>query len=159
MPPSNEDLVSVLNAIQDEVAGTVMHQLATDKKFGFYNELSREQLVQRTYPPLKAIVAAVGSGSFAPLQNLLDRIFEQRLRTGYEPNMLLRVIDLFSSEYVKAAIASRPDDEAFASTIKRRLNFFNNSCRLHLANLNLSIPIADRVEIDPALRHKKNMAS
>lgn len=159
MPNSNEELAKVLNEVQSEVANNVIRQLATDKKFGFYNQLPQEQLIQRTYPPLKAIVAAVEAGNFKPLQGLLDHIFEQRLRAGYEPNMLLRVIDLFSGEYAKAAIASRPADEAFANTVRRRLTFLNNSCRLHLANLNLAIPIAERVELDPDLIKQRDLAS
>lgn len=159
MPTPNEELAKILNDIQNEVANSVVGQLATDKKFGFYNQLPHEQLLQRTYPPLKAIVAAVEAGSFKPLQGLLDHIFEQRLRAGYEPNMLLRVIDLFSGEYVKAAIASRPGDEAFANTVRRRLTFLNNSCRLHLANLNLAIPIAERIKIDPDLLKQQELAS
>ena len=159
MPNPNEELAKILSDVQDKVANNVIHELASDKKFGFYNQLPQEQLLQRTYPPLKAIVAAVEAGSFGPLQSLLDRIFEQRLRAGYEPNMLLRVIDLFSGEYVKAAMASRPGDEAFAATVRRRLTFLNNSCRLHLANLNLAIPIAERVEIDPDLLKQRELAS
>jgi hypothetical protein len=159
MSISNQELAKILNDIQDEVAHNVIYKLATDKKFGFYNQLPGEQLQQRTYPPLKAIVAAVEAGSFGPLQLLLDRIFEQRLRAGYEPNMLLRVIDLFAEEYSKAAIATHPGDETFANIVRRRLTFLNNSCRLHLANLNLAIPIAERVEIDPDLRHREELVS
>ncbi len=156
----NQELVEVLNNVAETVVERVARQLISDKKrFSSYSGLSYEQALQRVYPPVRAVIASVEAGSFNPMMHLMDRIIEARLRTGYEPNVVLRVIDLFADELLKASLEAHPNDPLFATSMRRRLTFLNNQTKLHLANINLSIPIAERTEIDPELVKARKLAS
>ncbi len=156
---SNEELANIFAIVIDDIADRVAYRLTTDSKYGSYNHLSAQQVKQRTIPVTQAIHISIKTGTFSPVAVVLDKIFETRLRAGYEPNVLLRVIDAYSEEISQAVIAARPHEEDVAQTVRRRMNFLANSSRLHLANLNLIIPLSERVELDPELMQLKKLAS
>jgi hypothetical protein len=160
MPAQSEELVSVLRSVIDQVASQVAQQMISDaRRFRSYQGLTYEQGLARAYPPIQAIIASVETGTFTPVMTLLDQILEARLRTGYEPNDLLRMIDLFAEELIVACEMARSDDTIFTAMARRRLTFINNHIKLHLANLNLSIPLNERTEIDPVLLKQKPISS
>lgn len=156
----NKETIESLNSVLDQVAHNITRRIVGDKiTYSSYAGLNYDQVFPRIYPALKAVLASVEAGNSNPLLGMLDAVFEARLRTGYEPNVLLRVIDLVAEQLVEAVLATRPNDPLFASTVRRRIYMLNNQSKLHLANLNLMIPIAERTEIDPDLLRQKELAS
>ena len=148
----NETMLTAFDLVMGQVAVDVSKKLITDKiNFEIYSRLSYEQVLERISLILETMIEAIETNKPDPLIKLANQIIETRLRTGYDPNTLLKAINLIAEEFIVAAAATKPDEPYFAQAIRRRLSYIINSSKLHLANLNLTIPIAERNRIDPDL--------
>ena len=152
MPSPKTEILEVLHHVSPQVADSLANQVINDpQSFISYRGASHAEMVKRVEPVMEAIIASFDQDNSAPLMGIIDRVFEVRLRTGYEPNVLLRVIDAVVAQCLAAVQAALPNDLNVNTTLRRKLIVYNNQCKLHLANLNLSIPLSERTELDPAL--------
>jgi hypothetical protein len=152
MPSPNQQLVEILNQLIDDIATRVSKRISRDKKhFSLYAGLSEDQIAQRIALATKSVIASIEINEPTPLMNFLDKVFEARIRAGYDPNVLLRVVELTAEQIVEAAAWAHPEDRPLIDYLSRKITLFTTSAKLHLVNFNLSIPRNERVALDPDL--------
>lgn len=152
MPSLNQELVEILNLLVEDIATRVSKRIGRDKRhFSIYASLSEEQIAQRIGLAIRSVIASIQVNSPKPLMDFLDKVFEARIRAGYDPNVLLRVVELTAEQIVEAAAWSHPEDRPRIDYLARKIALFNTSAKLHLVNFNLAIPIQERIALDPDL--------
>jgi hypothetical protein len=147
-----KEYVTVINSRLEEVSEKITRILLENSGlYGLYASLPYSELLLRVKATLGVALQALESDSSAPLKNHLNRIYTMRLKAGYDPNSMLRLIDLMAREMVATVEAVQPVDKSVVSVLRRRLGFLTSVAKMHLATLNMSIPPEERNEIDPAL--------
>lgn len=157
MPSPNQQLVGILDQLIDDIATRVSKRISRNKKqFSLYAGLSEEQIAQRIALAVKSVIASIEYNQPTPLMDFLDKVFEARIRAGYDPNVLLRVVELTAEQIIEAAAWAHPEDRPLIDYLRRKINMYNTSAKLHLVNFNLTIPIQERVALDPDLFGNEN---
>lgn len=152
MSSLNQELVEILNKLVTDIASRVARRIGRDKRqFSIYASLTEDQIAQRIALATHSVIASVEINDAKPLMDFLDKVFEARLRAGYDPNVLLRVVELTAEQIVEAVAWARPEDQPRIDYLSRKIALFNTSAKLHLVNFNLAIPIEERVMLDPDL--------
>ncbi len=152
MPSLNQELVGILTQLVDDIATRVSKRIGRDKKhFSLYANLSEEQIAQRIALATLSVIASIKINHPKPLMDFLDKVFEARIRAGYDPNVLLRVVGLTAEQIVEAVAWSHPEDRPRIDYLGRKTALFNTSAKLHLVNFNLAIPLQERIALDPDL--------
>lgn len=152
MPGLNQELVEILNQLVVDIATRVAKRIGRDKRhFSLYANLTEDQIVQRIALATRSVIASIEINDPKPLMDFLDRVFEARIRAGYDPNVLLRVVELTAEQIVEAVAWAHPEDRPRIDYLSRKIAVFNTSAKLHLVNFNLAIPVQERVTLDPDL--------
>lgn len=152
MPSLNQELVEILNELVYDIAARVTKRIGRDKKnYSLYANLSEEQISQRIALAIRSVIESVRVNQPKPLMDFLDKVFEARIRAGYDPNVLLRVVELTAEQIVEAVAWTHPEDRPRIDFLARKISLFNTSAKLHLVNFNLAIPIQERIALDPDL--------
>lgn len=152
MPGLNQELVEILNELINDIASRVVKRIGRDKRhFSLYANLTEDQISQRIALATRSVVASIEVNDPRPLMDFLDKVFETRIRAGYDPNVLLRVVELTAEQIVEAVAWTHPEDRPRIDYLSRKIALFNTSAKLHLVNFNLAIPIQERITLDPDL--------
>jgi hypothetical protein len=152
MPSLNQELVEILNQLVSDIASRVARRIGRDKRqFSLYANLTEEQIALRIALATHSVIASIEINDAKPLMDFLDKVFEARLRAGYDPNVLLRVVELTAEQIVEAAAWAHPEDQPRIDYLSRKIALFNTSAKLHLVNFNLAIPVEERIMLDPDL--------
>ena len=152
MPGLNQELVVILNGLVNDIALRVARRIGRDRRqFSIYANLTEDQIAQRIALATHSVIASIEVNDAKPLMDFLDKVFEARLRAGYDPNVLLRVVELTAEQIVEAAAWAHPEDQPRIDYLSRKIALFNTSAKLHLVNFNLTIPIEERILLDPDL--------
>jgi len=152
MPGLNQELVEILGQLVNDIASRVAKRIGRDKRqFSLYANLTEDQIAQRIAMATRSVIASIEINDPRPLMEFLDKVFEARIRSGYDPNVLLRVVELTAEQIVEAVAWSHPEDRPRIDYLSRKIGLFNTSAKLHLVNFNLAIPIQERIALDPDL--------
>ena len=152
MPSLNQELVEILDQLVDDIASRVAKRIGRDRRnFSLYANLTEDQIAQRIALATRSVIASIEINDPSPLMDFLDKVFQARIRAGYDPNVLLRVVELTAEQIVEAAAWTHPEDRPRIDYLSRKIALFNTSAKLHLVNFNLAIPIHERVALDPDL--------
>jgi hypothetical protein len=144
-------IISYLRANQGKL---VLHLIETvrsqPEKFPLYSKLEDSALYQRAAFAIDKTLGSIEKGEFDDAKNTIDRIFGARLRTGFEPNELIRAISLITDS-IRDVILSVPAELNQHTLYLQRVNAVDQVIKMYIAMLNLSIPKEERNEVDLAL--------
>jgi hypothetical protein len=149
----SQDLVAqALNNAVEPAAAAVAKEFQIQKDlYGSYNMLPYELAVSRVKEIMEAIIQSVQANSSVQLKEHMQVTLTASLRSGYDPNELVRAVELIAQKLGDFALSTLSADEATLVSTRRRLGFLTTVAKLHIATLNMAIPDSERNEIDPGL--------
>ncbi len=149
---SQDFVTQALNNAIEPAAAAVAKEFQVQKDlYGSYNMLPYELAVERVKDIMRAITQSVQANSSVQLKEHMQVTLTARLRSGYDPNELVRSVELIALKLGDFALSSLSVDDTTVISIRRRLGFLTTVAKLHIATLNMAIPDSERNEIDPGL--------
>lgn len=124
---------------------------ARPDQFPTYSTWDSEMLHRRGNLITAMLIRAIESGDFEEIKTTLHQTFSARLRSGFEPNELLRHIDLVNMGLLKTIESAPTSDQELRQLYIRRTQAEWQVAKMYVAMLNLQIPKEERNEIDPSL--------
>ncbi len=119
--------------------------------FPTYSSIEPYVLHQAMFSGYLVALQALESGEFEEVKADIHQAFTARIRSGFDPNELLRVITLTNDGLLKTLEHLSTTDEALRTLYLQRNQAIGQVAKMYIAILNLSIPSAERNTIDPSL--------
>ncbi len=148
----SDPVLSYLTLCQEELVGYYTEVVKSSPNlFPLYSQVEPKMLYARLKAALEAHIRGVEQGDFEEVKSEIHRIFSKRLRSGFDPNELIRMTNLITSLVVQAIDHAPNAEEALQKFYRQRSDAIAQVAKMYTAILNLSIPKEERNEIDPAL--------
>ena len=146
------EVAGVMRGIDSTLTTNIITKiLVSPKSYIPYSQLPIEQLTLRVQVALISLQQSFEQDSTKPMMAYLDKVFEARLKSNYDPNVIIRLVDLIAKECIDGVRTALPQNQVLQMLAERRFNLINNQSKLHLANLNLIIAPQERTNPDKEL--------
>lgn len=147
----SDSLITYLYSRQQNLVDYCNNTMLSQRElFPLYTTWDSETLDQRGNAVFGMLIRAMESGDFEEVKSNIHKTFSSRLRSGFEPNELIRLIDIVN-ETLLTAVANAPACQELKDLYTRRMHAQWQVAKMYVAMLNLEIPKEDRNEIEPKL--------